>query len=304
MPVPESVDAGPTVALSHLDELWFQVGGTLCNLTCQHCFISCSPHNQNFGFLSLARVREVLSEAQALGVKEYYFTGGEPFLNRELTDILCATLQVGPVSVLTNGTILRDEWLSQLAQAERASRYSLEIRISLDGFSAETNDPVRGCGTFERTIRGVMQFVEAGFLPILTAARVWPEEREAEVVASFVSMLRARGYARPRLKILPTLLLGAEVERTRGYQADERITHAMMQEFDASRLLCEHSRLVSDRGVHVCPILLEAPDGLLGEDLRSSLGSFALRHGACFTCYQHGSICANPATAPNLNQHH
>src|SRR5205814_117631 len=49
--------AAPEVPLAHLDDLWFQVSGTLCNLTCAHCFISCSPHNRSFGFLDLAAVR-------------------------------------------------------------------------------------------------------------------------------------------------------------------------------------------------------------------------------------------------------
>ena len=50
------------------------------NLTCHHCFISCSPHNDSFGFLTLDQVRESLEASRQLGVKEYYFTGGEPFL--------------------------------------------------------------------------------------------------------------------------------------------------------------------------------------------------------------------------------
>ena len=54
IPLPVT-DAGaaPLVELGHLDELWFQVGGTVCNLDCRHCFISCSPHNHSFGFLDL-----------------------------------------------------------------------------------------------------------------------------------------------------------------------------------------------------------------------------------------------------------
>ena len=53
MPIPLPIldTPAPFVALSHLDDLWFQVAGTLCNLTCRHCFISCSPHNHSFGFL-------------------------------------------------------------------------------------------------------------------------------------------------------------------------------------------------------------------------------------------------------------
>src|SRR6266480_2543252 len=132
----------PEVPLAHLDHLWFQVGGTLCNLTCRHCFISCSPHNHSFGFLDLETARRYLDESVALGVKEYYFTGGEPFLNRDMTAILELTLQYGPASVLTNGTVFKPEWLDCLRTAELASPYSLEFRVSMDGYTAAENDAV------------------------------------------------------------------------------------------------------------------------------------------------------------------
>ena len=101
-----TVEPPPSISLAALDELWFQVAGTLCNLTCHHCFISCSPHNRSFGFLTLQAVEQRLEEARELGVKEYYFTGGEPFLNPQMTAILVATLKYGPATVLTNGTVL------------------------------------------------------------------------------------------------------------------------------------------------------------------------------------------------------
>src|SRR5262245_49146102 len=134
----------PSVALTHLDDLWFQVAGTRCNLACTHCFISCSPHNHSFGFLDLETIRLSLAESVALGVKEYYFTGGEPFLHRDMTAILELTLRYGPATVLTNGTVFRDEWLARLCAAEDASPYSLEFRVSMDGYTAGDNDAVRG----------------------------------------------------------------------------------------------------------------------------------------------------------------
>ncbi|MCA9269943.1 MAG: radical SAM protein [Planctomycetales bacterium] len=282
---------------SHLDQLWFQVAGTRCNFTCAHCFISCSPHNDAFGFLSFDDVAARLCESVALGVKEYYFTGGEPFLHRDMTRILMETLRYGPATVLTNATTLKDEQLAQLAAAEAASLYSLEFRVSLDGCSPETNDPIRGAGTFARTMAGVRQLVAHGFLPIITAARTWSDEDDRRVVDDFLAVLRDVGYTRPRLKILPTLHLGAEQQRSRAYRDSERVTAEMMDGFDASALLCEHARIVTDRGVHVCPILIDAPDSLLGSTLAESLSPFPLRHGACFTCYQYGSICANPSSA-------
>lgn len=290
----------PSVALSHLDELWFQVAGTVCNLTCHHCFISCSPHNHSFGFLDLQAVRRTLEESVEWGVREYYFTGGEPFLNRDMVDILELTLQYGPATVLTNGTVFKEEWLHRLQQAEEASLYSLEFRVSIDGFNPETNDPVRGEGTFERAMHGVRQLVNHGFLPIITVARTNDEQDEGEVFRRFVELLRSRGYDRPRIKILPTLRLGAEAERQRGYRDDEYVTPEMMEYLDPGQLLCSHSRIVSDRGVHVCPILLEAGDALLGQTLREGMKSYALRHHACYTCYQYGALCANPSSQDSL----
>jgi uncharacterized Fe-S cluster-containing radical SAM superfamily protein len=283
----------PQVALRHLDQLWFQVGGTLCNFTCRHCFISCSPHNHEFGFLSLDDVRRALDDSIALGVKEYYFTGGEPFLNPEMMAILELTLEYGPASVLTNASVLKDDWVKRLRAKEERTPFSLEWRVSLDGYSPETNDPIRGDGAFARTMAGVRKLIDHDFSPIITVAQMDDGADQGDVFRGFVTALREIGYARPRLKVLPALRLGAEVERGRGYSDDERVTHEMMAGFDTGLLLCSHARLVSNRGVHVCPILLEAPDALLAPTLREAVGPYSLRHHACYTCYQHGSICAN-----------
>ena len=295
IPLPLLVRPAPEVRLSHLDQLWFQLTGTHCNLTCHHCFISCSPHNRSFGYLDLQTVERALEQSRTLGVKEYYFTGGEPFLHRDIVPILEATLRVGPATVLTNGTVLRDEWLERLARAESASVYSLEIRVSIDGYDAAMNDPIRGGGTFDRAMEGVERLLRHGFLPLITAARTDDEQDDGALFAGFVAMLKRRGYARPRIKILPTLRIGAETSRGRGYEEEEFVTPEMMERFDPGLLLCSHARVVSDRGVHVCPILLEAPDSVLGADLRSAETPFALRHRACWTCYQYGAICANPS---------
>lgn len=286
----------PMVALTHLDDLWFQVAGTLCNLTCRHCFIRCSPHNDSFGFLDLATVERSLEESVAFGVKEYYFTGGEPFLNRDMVPILEQTLQYGPATVLTNGTVFRADWLERLRTAAKASRYSLEFRVSLDGYTAAQNDPVRGDGTFERILRGVRLLLDYEFLPILTVTRTKDAEDDGELFHGFVQLLKELGYARPRIKILPTLRIGAEVERLRGYREEERVTPEMMADYDANLLVCSHSRMVTDRGVFVCPILIETPEARLGATLAEAQRPFAIQQQACYTCWQYGALCSNASS--------
>jgi sulfatase maturation enzyme AslB (radical SAM superfamily) len=296
IPLPILDHVAPVVPLAHLDHLWFQVAGTLCNLECRHCFISCSPRNHSLGFLDLDTVRRALDESVALGVKEYYFTGGEPFLNRDMVAILELTLRYGPATVLTNGTVFKDAWLARLRRAEEASPHSLEFRVSLDGYTAAQNDLVRGEGTFARILDGIRQLAAHGFLPIVTVTRTRDDQDNATLFAGFVRLLQANGYERPRIKILPTLRIGAESERQRGYHEDERVTPEMLDGFDQHQLICSHSRIVTDRGVWVCPILVEAPDARLGTTLSESLTAYPLRHHACHTCYQFGSLCANPSS--------
>lgn len=287
----------PSVGLASLDELWFQVAGTRCNLECSHCFISCSPSNDKFGYLSLETVRHHLEDSVHHGVREYYFTGGEPFLNKELVSILQLTLQYGPATVLTNATFLKPEWVDALRKAEDSSLFCLEFRVSIDGTDAATNDPIRGEGTFDKAIEGVALLVASGFLPIITMTRVWDEVDDQRVLGRFREVLSQHGYHRARLKILPRLKIGAEAERTEGYGQFDRVTHELLEEFDRRQLICNHSRVVTDRGIAVCPILLDAPDAIMGQTLEQANREFPLAHGACFTCYQYGAICTNAASS-------
>lgn len=287
----DAASRAPSVALRSLDTLWFQAGGTLCNLECTHCFISCSPTNRTHEVLSLETVRTYLAEAVELGVKEYYFTGGEPFINRDMEAILAETLQVGPATVLTNGLLLNPERCRRLADMGAASEYSLDLRISLDGYSAEANDPIRGEGTFERILAGVLNAVRAGLNPVITVTEVHEENTSDEGRTRFLALLAERGIERPRLKILPVFHLGAEVERTGAYESWQRLSAADTPEDGWDHLQCSSCRMVTDQGVWVCPILVNEPSGRMGDRLTDTLDGFPLDHPACWTCHVYEVSC-------------
>ncbi len=288
----------PCVHTRNLNTLWLQVAGTICNLRCTHCFISCSPENDKFGFMPLDMCSRYLKEAQELGVRDYYFTGGEPFANPQMCDILGLTLQCGPTTVLTNATLLRDGVLDRLSQISARSSNPLEFRVSLEGPSAEKNDSIRGKKTFERTMDGTRQLLERGFRPIITITRTWDGD-DCAVLAHFARMLDQIGYDAPRLKILPLLKLGAEIERTGPYCSEAHITPAMMSGFDESNFVCSSARLATDRGVWVCPILLDYPEARMGDGLAESVRDYPLSHAVCLTCWQYGALCSNQTCRPN-----
>src|SRR5438105_13816027 len=92
------------VALKSLDMLWFNTG-TLCNLTCRHCYIESSPKNDRLAYLSTAEIALYLDEIERLklGTGLIGFTGGEPFLNPQLPAMLDLVLARGyRALVLTN----------------------------------------------------------------------------------------------------------------------------------------------------------------------------------------------------------
>lgn len=289
-----STEETPLVPLRALDQLWFQVAGTVCNLHCSHCFISCSPTNHSFWFLSRDEVRASLEESVRLGVKEYYFTGGEPFMNQDMIGILQDTLELGPATVLTNATVIPQRTVDELAALSQASPYTLELRVSIDGVTAEMNDALRGAGSFERALAAVGRLAAAGFLPIITTMQSWDDGETDRILGAFRSVLAGVGYDRPRLKILPPLRIGAEAERNRGYEDVERVTPDMMVDYPSDLLLCASARLVTSSGVWACPILLDYPSARLGDSLDAATKApAALAEQACYTCWVNGAICSN-----------
>jgi molybdenum cofactor biosynthesis enzyme MoaA len=243
--------------------------------------------------MTLETVRRYLAESIELGVKEYYFTGGEPFINKQIMEILAETLQIGPATVLTNGMLITEKRARRLREIQSGSIYSLEMRVSLDGYTEAMNDAIRGKGVFKKAMVGVKRLYEQGFLPIITVTKTWEDSEDEAVMQGFMETLKAHGYLRPRLKILPSLKIGQEAVRSRGYDQYERVTAEMLQDYDCSQLLCSNSRVATSRGVVVCPILLESPTAYMGETLREAHKSYPLRDQACYTCYLFGAICSN-----------
>ncbi len=281
----------PAVPLLWLDTLWVQVAGTLCNLRCRHCFISCAPDNHAHEMMPLADVLRHVAEAVRLGVREYYFTGGEPFMNRDLLPMIEATLPHGPVTVLTNGLFLDDATCAGLRRLSDGSDSSLDIRVSLDGFGPEDNDPLRGPGTFHRALEGVRRLSAAGINPVITVTEATGELASGEGRARFLARLRALGLDRPRLKVLPLWRLGAEASRTSGYGEGERLSEEGVTTEGLEQLQCATGRMVTSRGVYVCPLLIDAPAARMGSTLAETLHPFKLSHGACVTCYVSGASC-------------
>jgi len=268
-----------------------QVGGTLCNFSCSHCFISCGPKNDSHPMMTLEQVQSYLIESRELNVKDYYITGGEVFMNKEIFEILSAILAYGPLNVLSNGSLITPEKAQRLADIRDCAPYPLQFRISMESFDEKDNDKIRGENAFAKAKEGICLLAKVGFSPILTVTRTWEEEEDPAMTKKFIQFLQECKVSKPQVKILPGFLLGRQESNERSYNADERVTEKCFENYDITNLQCATSRMATGKGVYVCPILVEEDSARMGATLKETTHSFPLSHSACYTCRVTGMTC-------------
>jgi pyruvate-formate lyase-activating enzyme len=136
-----------------------------CNLHCDYCCVRSSPTAPRRE-LGLGRVQRIAREAAALGVKEIFVTGGEPFLLEDIGEILVACAAAAPTTVLTNGML----FTGRRAETLRAlPRDRIVLQISLDSATPDLHDLHRGTGTWARTREGIQHARAQGFRVRLAA---------------------------------------------------------------------------------------------------------------------------------------
>lgn len=129
-----------------------------CNLRCDYCYAEERVRTPRAEQLDLDEYLELLEGAGRLsGELVVHFTGGEPLQSPLLFDLAEACRRLGfGTFLLTNGTrIDRDN-------VERVAELFGDLKISLDGASAEGNDATRGPGSFAAISAGLALLDEVG----------------------------------------------------------------------------------------------------------------------------------------------
>lgn len=185
------------VGLERLETLWFNTG-TLCNIACLNCYIESSPENDRLAYITAAEVGGFLDEIQrrGMGTREIGFTGGEPFMNPEILQMLADSLGRGfEVLVLTNAMqpLQRPRVKRGLLALKEKHGERLRIRVSLDHYTAELHDAERGPKSFQRTIAGLDWLAENGFKVAIAGRTCW-HELEEEERSGYRALIEQRGW--------------------------------------------------------------------------------------------------------------
>ena len=272
-----------SVALDRLATLWINTG-TLCNITCQNCYIESSPENDRLAYITVAETIPFLDEAKALGTNEIGFTGGEPFMNPDVLEILDEALSRGfDVLVLTNAMLPMQRPRLKQGLVALHAKYGakLTMRVSLDHYGQELHEKERGADTWVKALAGIDWLAANGF-PLAIAGRTCWHEDDAAMRQGFASLIAAHGWRidpqnRQQLMLFP--------EMDGRFNVPEITTACWgILKKSPSQMMCASSRMVVKRKASAAPVVL--PCTLLPYDPAFEMGptltAAALADGSMF----------------------
>jgi len=277
-----------------LSELWFHTG-TACNLRCDFCLEGSKPGDMRLEQVTLDELRPFIDEALELGVEQFSFTGGEPFVNRDILPILEYASAHRPCLVLTNATNPLRARLTKLESLVESPN-PLRFRVSLDHPDPERHDAIRGEGNFRKSLDTMASLQHMGF-GLSVARLAQPDENIDEVNAAYVPYFKEVGLAPDtNIVVFPDFLPpGAQPSGV------PEITENCMTTYHTpesrAQFMCGFSKMVLKKdgamGVYACTLVDDDESYNLAPTLTEAMQRrVMLRHHRCHSCFAHGASCS------------
>jgi radical SAM protein with 4Fe4S-binding SPASM domain len=206
---------------------------TACNLRCIHCHASGGkPTADELTTDEAKRLLDQLAEVPEFRMMA--FTGGEPLVRKDLFELLAYSQALGFTNTMaTNATLVDDD------VARKLRHFGLAIAaVSLDGFTAEQHDMVRGSsGSFEAAIRGMRALRRAG---IVLHVNITAMEYNVEQLEELMSLVDALGTGILLMYQLVPVGRGRSIrEAALDLGANERLIRFMVDAQRSTRAIME-----------------------------------------------------------------
>jgi len=232
-----------------------------------------------------------------LDTKLIGFTGGEPFMNPELPEMLDMVLRRGlRALVLTNAMKPMHKCKPQLLELRERYADRLGVRVSIDHYGRAVHEEERGRRSWRPTIEGLKWLVANGFA-VSVASRQLSGETEGEIRHGFADL-----FDELAVPIDPDDPIALTVFPEMDPEADvPEITEACWGILGKSPndVMCASSRMVvkfkgaKHSSVIACTLLPYDPRFNLGATLSEALRPVALNHPHCAKfCVLGGGACS------------
>ena len=278
-----------------INTLWFNTG-TLCNIECKNCYIESSPKNDRLVYLTFDEVKLFIDEAidNNLKTKEIGFTGGEPFMNKDILKMVDYALEKKfKVLILSNAM---KPMLNKKDELLKLRHPNLTIRVSIDHYNKTKHEEVRGKGTYEVMMKGLNWLSKNNFNFALATRLLW-DESENNLRQNFQEFINTYQL---NLDAYSNKQLVTFAEMDEKIDTPEITTDCWgILNKDPNDIMCSWSRMVVKKkgskkpSVIACTLLPYDEEFDLGESLTNSLQKIYLNHKHCSKfCVLGGSSCS------------
>ena len=278
-----------------INTLWFNTG-TLCNIECKNCYIESSPKNDRLVYLTFDEVKLFIDEAidNNLKTKEIGFTGGEPFMNKDILKMVDYALEKKfKVLILSNAM---KPMLNKKEELLKLRHPNLTIRVSIDHYNKTKHEEVRGKGTYEVMMKGLKWLSKNNFNFALATRLLW-DESENNLRQNFQEFINTYQL---NLDAYSNKQLVTFAEMDEKIDTPEITTDCWgILNKDPNDIMCSWSRMVVKKkgskkpSVIACTLLPYDEEFDLGESLTNSLQKIYLNHKHCSKfCVLGGSSCS------------
>ena len=162
-----------------------------CNNDCIHCCINLPEDDVQARSreLSTSRIIAILKEAAALGALSVCFTGGEPLLRDDFTDLYLGARRLGlKVMLLTNARLITPDLARLFARIPPLEK----IEVTVYGMRRESYEAVsRVGGSFEQFRRGVGLLLNNKVPFVVKGAVLPPNRKEMEEFETWATTIPA-----------------------------------------------------------------------------------------------------------------
>lgn len=275
--------------------LWFNTG-TLCNIECKNCYIESSPKNDRLVYITFEEVKLFIDEAidKNLGTKEIGFTGGEPFMNKDVLKMIEYSLSKNfKVLVLSNAM---KPMLNKREDLLKINHQDLTIRVSIDHYQKEKHEEIRGKNTFNVMMEGLKWLNQNNFNYALATRLLWGEQEDQlrDNFNLFIDKYNLKLDAKSKEQLVTFAEMDEKVDTP-------EITTACWNLLgkNPDDIMCSSSRMVVKKktspkpSVIACTLLPYEDEFDLGQNLTNSLKKIYLNHKHCSKfCVLGGSSCS------------
>lgn len=269
-----NIYSAPVSVLTELNNIFIELTAKSCNQRCKHCYIDFPVSKQIKDFIPIDKIKQALIDTKNEQVECIYLTGAEPMTHPEFNAILRLCLKSSNVCICTNASFINEKKARFLKKVEEESSNEIIFKLSIDHYNEVKNDDIRGRGTYRQTINAIKNLVKYDFNPILNIVNYYNEDKKV-MMEEFQKICQKIGFETNdfNFKI---------IEHYNKYKplADN------IELKSSKNLDCESGRILTDKGIYVCPFLANDHRGRMGNDFKDFSKKMYLETNFCLTCSQ------------------